>query len=147
MLQFVCELLSEVVPRLDAMSPYKMLCYRRDMILASGKAALDFDRLLQSDALQVTREKQQLMLTKYVHHVSLYSRAGGTLYPKHHMMFHMILKSGRLGNPSLHATFRDESFNGVVAAIAKSSHRHTFCQTVHMKLNVLTKLGGSQQMH
>eukprot|EP00969_Alexandrium_andersonii_P232667 10272624-Alexandrium_andersonii.AAC.1 len=45
--------------------------------------------------------------------------------PKLHLMMHLIAASRKKGAPMLQATFLDESFNGRVAALAQTCHRHT----------------------
>ena len=62
------------------------------------------------------------------------------------MMFHLIINSHRMGAAALLATYRDESYNGVIRGIARSCHRSTFGYTVHMKTAMLQALGGLSAM-
>ena len=50
-------------------------------------------------------------------------------------------RSSRHGNPSMTACFLDESYNGVVAAIARSSHAGNFEVTVFAKFGLLQGTG------
>ena len=147
LLEFAVKLLGESLPKLAAGDP------KRDtgeMLLASGAAAQRVEELLRNDGTEtVAPAKQQELLNYYMRHFTLFHRAGGKLYPKHHMMFHLIINCGRMGAPSLHATFRDESMNGVIARIARSCHRNHFGEVVHYKFNALQQMVGlaAQHMH
>ena len=147
MLEFVVHLLEMTLPDLDPLLP---VYETAQMLLACASAAVDVDHLLRStgraDYSDASRAK---LFRTYMHHLQLYDRCGGNLLPKHHMMVHMIHKTSRLGHPSLYATFRDESLNGVVAKIAKSCHRRSFNHMVHLKFQRLRALAGSyaMQMH
>ena len=61
--------------------------------------------------------------------------------PKHHWMVHCVQQPPTFGNPRFHHTYRDESLNGVIAKIAKTSARSTFAVTVHRKFGILQQLG------
>ena len=87
------------------------------------------------------------LFNQYSLHLHLYHLLGGDNRPKHHQMMHLIHKCGTRGHPSLYATFRDESLNGVVARIARGCHRSTFQVSVHVKLKRLQALGGAVAMH
>ena len=71
---------------------------------------------------------------------------GGELRPKHHIMIHLIHKARVMGHPSLWATFRDESLNGVVARIARAAHRTTFNAMAHARFSRSQSLAGVNAM-
>ncbi len=56
-------------------------------------------------------------------------RAKGRNIPKHHMMYHMVERALRQGNPAFAATYEDESFNKVTKAVFRSA----FCQQPEAK--------------
>ena len=149
LLEFLSELMNESVPKLEGTRDHD----KGLMLQASVASGIDFDKMLRGGSLEliggvlVPRPLQQRMLDSYTHHVTLYIRGGGELKPKHHLLFHLVLRCHYLGHPSLHATFRDESLNGVIARIARSAHRNTFSLTTHRKCNILQALGASVQMH
>ena len=138
LLEFCVALLTEDVPRMGPMD--------RDggaLLLACGASALKVQHGLRNNGqLELSVADRQQLLNDYMHFVLLWDRAGGVLVPKHHMMMHMLVDC-KLGAPWLHATYRDESFNGVVRGIARSCHRSTFGETVHLKLAMLQSLMGA----
>ena len=144
LLEFAAVILEETVPKLKPAERAQGM-----LLLESAKAGFRFDQLLKTADPLVTVEGQQELLTVYLRHVQFYKMAGGDLIPKHHMMIHMILSSSVLGHPTLYTTYRDESFNGVIARIARACHRNSFGLEVHRKLNVLQELGKASctQMH
>ena len=143
LLEFVINLLEEDVPKL---APAEAM--QGALLLACGKSAFRVELALRnSGAMVLSRVQRQELLNDYTHHVSLYHRAGGKLKPKHHMMFHMILDSSWKGAPSLYATFRDESLNGVIAGIARSCHRKRFGEIIHFKFSALQSLIGPDAVH
>ena len=111
-----------------------------ECLLASGKAAQKVEDIIRRGDREMKRETQRELLFHYMRHVNFYSRAGGQLTPKHHLMVHMIQRIGRRGNPRFYATYRDESLNGIIGNIAKYAHRLTFCQTIHFRYALLQEL-------
>ena len=111
-----------------------------ELLYASGKAALDFNRIMREAPRVLSRGQQEAMMTTYLRFTALFDRAGGKLTPKFHLMIHLIQQCGVRGNPRFYPTYRDESINGVIAKLARSSHRSTFADTVHAKFGVLQKL-------
>ena len=143
LLEFVVKMLEECLPDLAGTDFYD----RCQLLLACAGSALDVDHLLRSNGMAtMTNDARQLLFQKYTHHVHLYVMCGGILMPKHHMMYRLIHKCGVYGHPSLWATFRDESLNGVIAKIARSCHRRTFNKMIHIKLKRLQRLGGKCAM-
>ena len=116
-------------------------------LLASGEAALEFERTMASYDRIMPRDAQVQLYQHYMRHVDLYQRAGGTTRPKHHLMVHLIQRVCLHGNPRAYSTFRDESLNGVIARIAQSCHRTTFMDACHYKFSLLQKADGSMHMH
>ena len=53
---------------------------------------------------------------------NLFIAAGGIPAPKFHLFWHLTLKMREDGNAASYSTYEDESFNGVVAAVAKTCH-------------------------
>jgi hypothetical protein len=146
LLDFVVELLKADVPNLGGHGEKQ----KGELLLACGMSALKVDVALRScEMVAMPLDTQQQLLNDYAHHVNLYYRAGGILRPKHHMMFHLILDSSKKGRPSLWATFRDESLNGVIAGIARSCHRNRFGEVIHFKFSALQAIARPEamQMH
>jgi hypothetical protein len=143
LLEFIVKLLEQDVPKLVS---HERL--RGELLLACGKSAWRVELALRnSGVIEMTRDQRQQLLNDYTHHCTLYFRAGGLLKPKHHQLFHMILDSSWKGHPSLYATFRDESLNGVIAGIARSCHRNSFAEVVHFKFSALQAMAAPSAMH
>ena len=118
------------------------------LLLESGRSALRFEEVLSDHGRRIDRKVNQEMFDHYMHHLILYDRAGGHIYPKHHLLIHMIQRAGRLGNPRFYMTYKNESLNGVIARIAASCHRSCWGDVIQNKYNRL-RLGpsGSKRMH
>ena len=115
---FCAKLLEDAVARLDKGNGYFL---KAELLYACAKSAVRVDELLRSTGTYVvTLDAQQEPLDSYLHHVTHFSRCGGRLRPKHHMMFHLIEQCDKIGAPAVRATYRDESLNGVIARIAQS---------------------------
>ena len=111
LLEFIVDLMGEMVPKLSDVGPHRP---KGELLLACVQAALRFDMQLRTHSITNTVAERQLMLDTYSRHVYLFVLADGTLTPKHHLLFHMIIRSGYLGSPCLHSTYRDESWIGHV---------------------------------
>ena len=145
LLDFCAKLLEDAVARLDRGNDYFL---KAELLYACAKSAVRVDELLRNTGTYVvTFDAQQELLDSYIHHVTLFSRCGGRLRPKHHMMFHLIEQCDKIGAPAVRATYRDESLNGVIARIAQSCHRNHFGEAVHAKFAQLQALGGRAAMH
>ena len=146
LLAFVLELLEEAVPKLVEHGPFRM---RGEFLLQAARAAVEVNTLLSSQGanVEVTPQEQQTLMDHYIRHVTMFRRGGGCLLPKHHLMVHLIQQCRSLGAPWLRATYFDESLNGVIARIARSSHRNTFSETIHYKYAALQELAGPSAQH
>ena len=85
----------------------------------------------------LSRQEVQTSLNAYLRFLRFYSDAGGPLHPKHHFMLHLLQRSVYKGNPRMYTTYRDETFNGMLAKIARSCHRRTWMNIVHWKCQAL----------
>lgn len=110
------------------------------LLLAAAKEALLLNKLLKDTPRMVPRDVQESMLLHYSRFITLFDRAGGTLTPKCHIMYHAISMIDVYGNPKYFATYVDESFNGVIAAVARSCHRLTWTDSIFRKLGAIQEL-------
>ena len=139
LLDFVVEQLTEHSAKIENMKPAAKL--EGDLLLRAGRVAQHIEKLLNEMPPVMSAELQQELLDHFVRFGSLVHRAGMALKPKYHLLLHMCRRTSRSGNPRFSgSTYRDESLNGVVAAIARSCHRWTFGIRVHQKLWVLDTL-------
>ena len=61
--------------------------------------------------------------------------------PKHHLVFHLLLKSSFHGNPCYYATWLDESLNKVLKSACKNACAATFEGSVLLRMKELLKDG------
>ncbi len=113
------------------------LARKGKFILEAARAAMKLDTVFSSESRKLPREEVQKALGFYSRFLSFYSKAGGPLVPKTHFMVHLIQRSLFKGNPKKYSTYRDESFNGMIAKIARSCHRKTWSNVIHWKCQSL----------
>ena len=131
LLKFVHWLLSKHLEELTAWSDG---CGRQaSLLLAAATAALEMENVLGITSRCLTRADCQSLLNSYIRFLAMYRRAGGVLKPKCHLLVHLIQRSLQKGNARLYSTYKDESFNAVVAKIARSAHRRTWANVIHFK--------------
>ena len=63
-----------------------------------------------------------------------YQAAGCHETPKFHMFMHLSLDTLETGNPAYFHTYPDESLNGMLSKVARSTHPRTFCLSVFQKI-------------
>ena len=115
-------------------------------LLEACRSALQVHNIMRTTPKEMTRADAEMLMHAYVRHASLFERAGGRLAPKHHLMAHCVQQTLVHGNPRFHHTYRDESLNGVIAKIARTSARATFASTTHYKFGLLQNLGLNSDM-
>jgi hypothetical protein len=106
------------------------------LILEAGREARKFELCLKSSSRAMTLESRERSLHCYTRFVALYSRCVNTLTPKFHLMFHQIVGTSKMGNPKYYHSYSDESFNGLLAKIAKSCHRACWGEQIFRKLSI-----------
>ena len=118
-------------------------CVEGQYLLASARAAGDFEDLLNEAPQLVPTNMRLKIWHAFMRHAVCFAKAGGDLKPKHHLMIHLLQRMHVHGNPLYYHTYRDESLNGIVAKIAKSCHRWCFAEMTHRKYAVLEQTGNS----
>lgn len=103
----------------------------------AADAAMLFDEVFQMPERTLQRCQLQKAFNAYTRFLSFYQKAGGPLIPKCHFLIHLIQRALFKGNPRMYSTYRDESFNGMIAKIARSCHRRTWANAVHWKCHAL----------
>ena len=78
----------------------------------------------------------------YVRHMALMVPFD-CLIPKHHIMYHLLVKSGFQGNPAVYATWLDEALNKSLKQACKNASSATFYESVLLKLREMLKAGRS----
>ena len=116
-------------------------------LLGAGEAAQDFERILKTSKRKLDDATLEAMFTAYYRFASLYVRADGNIVGKLHLMFHLIIDARYKGNPRFYSTYKDESFNGVLAKIARATHRLDWYQGIFKKVSVFNTFHLSQNMH
>lgn len=135
LLRFVEHLFAKLIPRFEE-GP-RQNCKVAKLLWESTKAAIQFGNSLKSEQRIMSREQATAALQHYNRFLTLYEKAGGALVPKCHMMFHLIQRSLSKGNPRYYSTYRDETFNGVLAKVARSCHRRTWFNAIHSKFSMV----------
>ena len=82
----------------------------------------------------------QQMLDAVVKHNTWIERCGFDLKPKNHQLVHFVQRSLHDGAPRLYTTYREESFNGVLARVGRSVHALTWEAGVLYKIAYLQEL-------
>ena len=145
LLGFSVSMLESLMPKFVEADPD--IAFEAELLSAAGKATQQVDAIMSSNGRQLPRKCQQNLLDMYLKHLSLFERCGGHLIPKHHLMIHAIQRASALGNPRCYTTYKDENLNGAIAKIAKTTHRATFCESVHRKVSIVQQLGLPQVTH
>ena len=104
-------------------------------------AALQFESTLRNNGRYLDAGATRDLFANYMRFASLYERAGGNFVQKHHLMIHCIRDTSLFGNPRFYTTYRSESFNGVLAKIARNCNFSSFYEDMHIRaaaLNVRT---------
>ena len=125
---FVVELLTDEAVR------EKLPSGRGDCLLrAAQELAIMLRVLCSSETRKMEVEQICEFRGAYARHLKLFKSAGGVYLPKHHFFFHEPDRMAAQGNPRTHTTYWDEALNGILADVARSAHRLTFCRTVFEK--------------
>lgn len=119
---------------------------RLDFAKESCIAASEFEDILRSHDRYMSASDIQDLLSKYMRFESLYARAGGNYVQKHHLMIHCIRDASVFGNPKYYTTYRSESFNGILANIARNCASATFYADMHIRAAALNVRSISKHM-
>ena len=109
-------------------------------------AASEFEEILRSQPRKMSTDATVDLMSKYMRFLSMYARAGGNIVQKHHLMVHCVQESKRFGNPRFYTTYRSESFNGVLAKMARVCHSSVFYADVHLRAAALNARSLSKHM-
>ena len=111
---------------------------KTSLLIRSGEAASAFDKVMAENGRILTLGQRQEMLDCLVAHIHCLHRAGSPMIPKQHAMLHLVHALPRTGSAKFTSTYKDESLNGVLARICRSSHGgETFYATVMRKMSML----------
>ena len=135
LLEFVGSFLTSHLRRLETLGDEKRR--KAKYLVEATNAALNLDLVFQSGKRKTSRGESQKAFNHFTKFLSFYSKAGGPLTPKCHFMLHLIQRTVYKGNPRMYTTYRDESFNGLIAKIARSCHRRTWMNAIHWKCREL----------
>ena len=132
------QLLEESVHKLSHHGNDNQVCV--GLLIAAGRAALDFEGILETHPQNMSIDSRQQLLAAYSNHVELFERAGARLSPKNHLLLHGVLLTRKSGNMRFYHCYRDESSDGVLAVVARSCHRRSFAYLTHQKFEVMQQL-------
>ena len=131
LVSFVAHLLQKNLPAFQSLSHEK--ARQGKVLLEAAKAALQVDSVFKAESRTLSREELQRAFWAYCRFLKFYGEAGGPVIPKCHFMMHLLQRAVYKGNPRLYSTYRDASFNGVIAKLARSCHRRTWQNAIHFK--------------
>lgn len=114
------------------------------LLLEGFREATRFEQVLRESPRDMTEEQQKLALFHYSRVIVLFDRCGGNLTPKFHLLLHQVQEYSFFGNARYYHTYADESFNAIIAKLARASHRLCWAEGVFKKLAVARELGGAQ---
>ena len=131
LVSFIAYLFEKHLPRFESLT--HEMARKSKMLFEAAKAALQVDSVFKAESRMLSREELQHAFWAYCRFLKFYEMAGGPVIPKCHFMLHVIQRSIYKGNPRKYSTYRDESFNGVIAKVARSCHRRTWQNAIHFK--------------
>jgi hypothetical protein len=102
--------------------------------------AITFEQLMKSSPRTVPRDTQEKLFMEYKRFNVLFTRSGGIMHAKNHLMLHLFQEVSHFGNARFYHTYLDESFNGTLAKIARSCHRLNWSEVVFNKISTATQL-------
>ena len=73
----------------------------------------------------LTTEHQQALLDVWKRVLAI-GQTTRVVTPKSHLIVHLILRAGWLGNPLLYSTFEDESLNKTLKRVLRLVHQQNF---------------------
>ena len=111
-----------------------------DLLSRAGEEALKFDAVLERHSRAINTEICTALFNHYNAFISLCARADVPILPKAHMVYHMVQRALRQGNPRMYSTYIDESYNGNIARVCRSVHRQTWALGVYRKLAMLESM-------
>jgi hypothetical protein len=115
--------------------------FKAQLLCECGKSMCAFNAILSENDRHMTHQHQLQLASLFMMAFTCFSRAGGALKPKWHLMLHCIQKITFFGNPRFYWTYKDEGTNGVLAKIARSCHRRFWQEAVHNKFACCKQLG------
>ena len=133
-LQFIVDTFEKHGARIKELENFRMTAA---LLHEAGKAALQIDDVLDSPGRKFELEQSQHAFEVYLRFATLYQRAGGKMVQKFHLMIHLFQDTIRKGNPRSYSTYRDETINRIIAAIARSCHRQSWTESIFRKMNIM----------
>ena len=108
-------------------------------LVAAGYILVQLVELMKASPARLPAETTQQMLSLWKQHMAI-MEIHDPFVPKHHLMFHCIMRSVFHGNPWLDATFLDESLNKELKQCCRYAHQTTFESTmILLKINLVLK--------
>lgn len=96
---------------------------RGGQLLAAGEALMELFEVLAANGVVLDTPAVQRLHDVAKKYLRMSELAGVRQKPKAHLFAHMVSRCAVQGNPDAYATMPDESFNGIVAKMARSAHR------------------------
>ena len=123
---------------LHCLAKYSTLVPKASVLMAAGQAIHSMVQVMKQSPASLPMQTQQELLDLWKRHMSLMTEFD-IFTPKHHLMFHMILRASVLGNPWMYNTFLDESLNKQLKAVCRLCHQVTFESIAILKITEVLK--------
>ena len=116
-------------------------------LIGAGEALQEYFDLLGDAPRQVPPRMLQRMFDSMKKHLILSNRAGVPMKPKHHLVLHMVARTGKYGNPSFYATFTDEGINKLLKKVGQAAHRTVWEVRVLLHFGKVEETRSSRKRH
>ena len=112
-------------------------------LLRAGQHLVRFIDCMRHAPVQLSEETVREMFTHWHYFVVLSCDGGVKMFPKTHLMYHLISRASRHGNPVSYTCFLDESLNRNLAAVARSAYAPVWERRIFHKFK-MGKIGSVQ---
>lgn len=110
---------------------------RGDLLIRAGSALAKFYDVCRANSSFMPTSSVQSLWDSAISFNICFSQAEGGEFPKSHAFCHLAGQSATLGNPTSRSAMTNESLNGTVAILARSTHRSSFVPSVLSKYSLL----------
>ena len=101
-----------------------------NFLLESALRLQEFYTCLESTRGNTSPALAEKLYGMFVKSFTMFRRAGGRAFPKHHYMYHLLQRMAASGHPMSYWCYADEGDNRERAAVARSVHSLTFYASV-----------------
>lgn len=108
-------------------------------LLTAGRDLETIVRIFKGHGWTIPARRLDDAMAAYRRHLTLMSPFG-VFTPKHHLTMHMLKKASFLGNPTVYATWKDESLNKLLKTACRNAASCTLERMVLLRMRDLLKV-------